>query len=276
MKRVAMPMAVMIVCLLGMFSRANANPVIPKSDTPKLRLSQDNSAGYSAQVWDIAGNEANFFIRDISGGSKLPFRIQPGAPTSTLTLRSDGNVGIGTWAPTSALAIYRTGADAAVTLQRTDGVVATLNASGSSFFVGATSNHSVGFLANNVNLLSLNPDGSLTSSSGASLTSGGVWTNASSRSLKEDIKPLSTEEALQTLNGLEPVLFRYKAEKNRQYAGFIAEDVPEMLASSDRRGLSPMDIAAVLVTVVQEQQQTINALRSDLEQLKKMIKEHAI
>ena len=32
----------------------------------------------------MAGNETNFFIRDVTNGSKLPFRIRPGAPTSSI------------------------------------------------------------------------------------------------------------------------------------------------------------------------------------------------
>ncbi len=38
--------------------------------------------------------------------------------------------------------------------------------------------------------------------------------------------------------------------------GFIAEDVPDLIATKDRKGLSPMDIVAVLTKVVQEQQKT--------------------
>ncbi|PKP03550.1 MAG: hypothetical protein CVU11_07845 [Bacteroidetes bacterium HGW-Bacteroidetes-6] len=76
---------------------------IKKSDTPGLKLEQDNTAGWTPQTWDIAGNEANFFIRDVTGGSLLPFRIQPTTPTSTLTLKSPGYVGIGTWSPTATL-----------------------------------------------------------------------------------------------------------------------------------------------------------------------------
>ena len=65
------------------------------SNTPALRLEQDGSGGFSPYTWDIAGNEANFFIRDVTGGSRLPFRIRPGAPTSSLNIAASGNVGIG-------------------------------------------------------------------------------------------------------------------------------------------------------------------------------------
>jgi hypothetical protein len=83
------------------------NPVmnlnIVWGDTPSIRLDQDNSSGWTPQVWDIGGNEGHFFIRDTSAGSKMPFRIQPGTPTNTITLKADGKVGIGTWSPLATL-----------------------------------------------------------------------------------------------------------------------------------------------------------------------------
>jgi hypothetical protein len=93
--------------------------------------------------------------------------------------------------------------------------------------------------------------------SGAYVSTGGVWTNASSREYKDNIKDLSVEEAARTFEGLNPVTFTYKKEVGAQHVGFIAEDVPDLVATQDRKGLSPMDIVAVLTKVVQEQQQTL-------------------
>lgn len=59
-------------------------------DSPTLRLEQDGSSGFTPQTWDIAGNEANLFIRDVTNGSKLPFRIRPNAPTDSLDITTDG------------------------------------------------------------------------------------------------------------------------------------------------------------------------------------------
>ncbi len=73
------------------------------SDTPAIRLEQNNSGGFTAQTWDIGANEANFFVRDVTSGSRLSFRIRPGAPTSSIDIAASGNVGINTASPTSTL-----------------------------------------------------------------------------------------------------------------------------------------------------------------------------
>ncbi|KJU85957.1 hypothetical protein MBAV_001851 [Candidatus Magnetobacterium bavaricum] len=96
--------------------------------------------------------------------------------------------------------------------------------------------------------------------SGAYVTTGGVWTNASSREYKKDIQSLTSEDAMLAFNKLEPVSFKYKTD-DKQHIGFIAEDVPDLVASKDRKGLSPMDVVALLTKVVQEQQKTIAELQ---------------
>lgn len=96
--------------------------------------------------------------------------------------------------------------------------------------------------------------------SGAHVTVGGVWTNASSRSLKENIQDLSAEEALAALLELSPKKYNYKTDKDELYLGFIAEDVPDIVATNDRKGMSAMDVVALLTKIVQEQQKKIEEL----------------
>ena len=72
---------------------------VATGDTPAHRLEQTGANGFTAQTWDVAGNEANFFVRDVTSGSRLPFRIRPGAPTSSIDINSSGFVGIGTSSP---------------------------------------------------------------------------------------------------------------------------------------------------------------------------------
>jgi hypothetical protein len=76
---------------------------VSTGDTPAMRLEQTGASGFTAQTWDIAGNEANFFVRDVTGGSRLPFRIRPGAPTSSIDIAASGNVGIGAASPQQKL-----------------------------------------------------------------------------------------------------------------------------------------------------------------------------
>ena len=84
-----------------------ANPVVPlhvvDGNTPTLRLEQDGSSGFTAQTWDLAGNEANFFIRDTTHSSNLVFRIEPGTPANTMYLDDTGRVGLGTTSPLATL-----------------------------------------------------------------------------------------------------------------------------------------------------------------------------
>ncbi len=73
------------------------NQHIAAGDTPAIRFDQDGTGGWSPQVWDVAGNETNFFVRDTTGGSRLPFRIQPGAPSNSISICANGAVVIGGW-----------------------------------------------------------------------------------------------------------------------------------------------------------------------------------
>jgi hypothetical protein len=72
-------------------------------DSPTLRLQQDGTSGFAPQTWDVAGNETNFFIRDATNGSTLPFRIRPGADSSSIFIDTDSSVGMGTASPAARL-----------------------------------------------------------------------------------------------------------------------------------------------------------------------------
>ena len=78
---------------------------IKDRDTPGIRLDQDGSGGWSPQVWDVAGNETNFFIRDATNNSALPLKIKSGAPTNSFYIQETGNIGLGTSSPSEKLDI---------------------------------------------------------------------------------------------------------------------------------------------------------------------------
>lgn len=117
----------------------------------------------------------------------------------------------------------------------------------------------------NVGIGVARPEYPLEMANGAFVSAGGAWTNRSSRADKENIEDLSADEALAAVLALEPVSFNYKAERGEDYVGFVAEDVPALLAVGDGKSLSSMDIIAALTRVVQEQQRRIEALEAKLE-----------
>ena len=123
----------------------------------------------------------------------------------------------------------------------------------------------------NVGIGTTTPAYPLQMASGARVTTGGVWTNASSRDYKENIEELTVAEAVDAVAKLDPVKYNYKVDREDKHVGFIAEDVPDLVATKDRKGLSPMDVVAVLTKVVQEQQKTIAALSREVEGLKKVL-----
>ena len=106
------------------------------------------------------------------------------------------------------------------------------------------------------------------------MTVGGMWTNASSREYKDNIKGLKVEDAMETLQGLNPVTFSYKVSPEENHVGFVAEEVPDLIATKDRKGLSPMDIVAVLTQVVQEQQKTMQEQQKTIKEQGKVTEEH--
>jgi len=117
----------------------------------------------------------------------------------------------------------------------------------------------------NVGFAVSRPNHPLEMASGAHVSAGGVWTNRSSRESKENISDLSPDAATAAVMGLQPVTFNYAIEQGEDYVGFIAEDVPSLLASADRESLSAMDIVAALTRVVQEQQRRIEELEAKLD-----------
>ena len=108
---------------------------------------------------------------------------------------------------------------------------------------------------------------------GGAYTNGSQWIDASSRDYKENIKGLNGDEAMEVLAKLNPVKFNYKAQAEETHVGFIAEDVPELVATKDRKGMSPMDVVAVLTKVVKEQRRVMEKQESIAREQQESLKE---
>ena len=91
----------------GRIGMGTATPVVElhivNGDSPTVRLEQDGSSGFTPQTWDMAGNETNWFVRDATNGSRLPLKIRPSAPTNSIFVDTDGDVGLGIANPSAKL-----------------------------------------------------------------------------------------------------------------------------------------------------------------------------
>jgi hypothetical protein len=239
-------------------------------DTPTLRLQQDGSSGFAPQTWDVAGNETNFFVRDVTNGSQLPFRIRPDAPTNSIFIDVDGDVGFGTSSPGFPVhLITDSSTNAAVVSERTNGATTYMNATDTRGVFGTATDHNLRFVRNSTFQMDLIGNSDIVMQDGGGYN--GTWNPASSRELKENIKDLTVDDAMEALGGLKPVTYNYKADKEEARVGFIAEDVPELVAMNGRKTLGTVDIVSVLTKVVQEQQKSIKKQQKLISDLNKRI-----
>ncbi|MDQ1351725.1 MAG: hypothetical protein QG657_2030 [Acidobacteriota bacterium] len=222
--------------------------------------------GYNAGYYETGSNK--LYIENSNSASPLIY-----GEFNNNIVTVNGKLGVGTSTPDYPMELETTGENAAFVTTRTDGAKNFMSATDSYAQFGAASNHPVRIMVNSTWKMMVNTDGSLSMYNGASCTTGGVWTDASSRALKENIENLSTGEAMETLTKLNPVKYNYKVDKTDKHVGFIAEDVPDLVAASDRKGLSPMDVTAVLTKVVQELQKENQEQKNLNQEYRKIISE---
>lgn len=103
---------------------------------------------------------------------------------------------------------------------------------------------------------------------------GTSFVNSSSRELKDKINDLPSEKASAALRQLNPVEFVYKDDETADpRIGFIAEDVPDLIAEPDRKSVPVMDVVALVTRVVKDQQKTIDEQQKAMDKQKKFIDE---
>jgi hypothetical protein len=295
---------------VGMGTGAPQTKLHLASQAPNtLRFETQDGNGNTLRFWDVHTDANTFSVLDSTG--TVPLLIKKSSPTNSLVIDTGGGIGAGTSTPTAlgngtlagkvlnvvssnnrstlasqgmlgAYLILANGSGAAnhrIFQLRTAGGVSAFDVVGDNLAAIVPNvlnfNMTNGFVGVGIAADSVSP---LKMKSGAHVTTGGVWTNASSREVKQDIEPLTIEQARETVQALTPVGFRYKEEPDEQYLGFIAEDVPDLVATNDRKSLAPMDIAAVLTKVVQDQDTQLRAQQKQLHELaeyKKLVAELA-
>jgi hypothetical protein len=244
--------------------------------TPWVLFKDTSTSPFPTNDWRIVVNDATsgsdlFSIEDVDAGSKRIFTLEAGAPENSLYVDSNGRIGLGTSTPACPLEMKTTGMNAKIVFDMTDGATTFINSTAISTNFGSISNHPLKFYVNNFWRMRLNTNGRLDMLNGAVCTTAGEWQDASSREYKENIVNLTADEAFDTLTGLNPVKFNYKADKTEKEVGFIAEDVPELVATKTGKNLGTMDIVAVLSKVLQEQQKLNREQQETISELKKRV-----
>lgn len=86
----------------------------------------------------------------------------------------------------------------------------------------------------------------------ATLTTGGVWTNASDRTLKENIEPLDKAAILAKIAALEITRWNYIADENKEkYIGPMAQDFHALFGVGREKTISTIDPAGVALVGIQ-------------------------
>jgi hypothetical protein len=274
---------------------------INTTDTPAMRLEQNNSGGFTAQTWDVAGNEANFFVRDVTSGSRLPFRIRPGAPTSSIDISATGAVGVGTASPSKKLHVFdqnsqimidrpaNTALNYALINFATNGTAKFFfgmnadsdpNVDKLSFFDSAFSaaNAVMTFTGGNVGIGTNAPTDKLSVNGTASKPGGGTWAVFSDERLK-NIKG-NYNSGLSAVMKLQPLRYEYKPDNalgiksEGEHIGFGAQAVqkviPEAVTTNGSGYLMVNNdpIIWTMLNAIKEQQQEIVELKKQIRQLR--------
>lgn len=244
---------------------------IATNNTPAMRLEQNSSGGFTAQTWDIAGNEANFFVRDVTGGSRLPFRIRPGAPTSSIDISASGDVGVGTASPTAALHVSRSTGALATMLKMSNNlgiqVLFDRTDAGANDWQMSNFNQTfqVSVPGSATPQFSLNANGNLT-------IGGTQYLTGSSRDLKENFVPVNGEDILQRLVAMPLTEWNAKADPTQKHIGPVAEDWwATFRLGPDDKHVSTTDIGGVALAAIKGLYQVVAEKEASIVQLQQTV-----
>ena len=90
---------------------------IVNGDSPTVRLEQDGSSGFTPQTWDMAVTRPTGSSVTPPTVPRLPLKIRPSAPTNSIFVDTDGDIGLQTSSPDAALHVRGTDGDTSVHIQ---------------------------------------------------------------------------------------------------------------------------------------------------------------
>jgi len=134
------------------------------------------------------------------------------------------------------------------------------------------------YITNTAGLAAYNPARVINTSTGAYLSSGGTWTNASDKNLKENFSPIDGNEILQKLDELPIVSWNYKADRDRvKHIGPVAQDFYRLFGlGDDDKTISTVDPAGIALAAIQQlyrNQQELQRKSDEIDQLKVQVRQ---
>jgi len=288
----------------GNVGLGTSTPVVEQhivdGDSPTIRLDQNGSSGFTPQVWDMAGNETNFFVRDVTNGSRLPFKIRPNSPTDALVLEPAGtrlnnlttfsaNVGMGMGLTTADHPLQVRGDGSATTVRIEE--VSSINLARELLLLANNGASTIQFDDTSGNLHdwqisstrfgffiteedSGTTEFSLSRGTG-NLTISGTLTQNSDVNRKTNITPVDPAYVLQRVSELPISTWAYKEDEQVLHLGPMAQDFFRQfgLGNSDRK-IATIDTSGVALAAIQglkqeldRKDQEISRLRTEIEQL---------
>jgi hypothetical protein len=117
-------------------------------------------------------------------------------------------------------------------------------------------------------------------SSGAKLTVGGVWTNASDANLKENFQPVDGQQILDKVDALPITEWNYKTEpEETKHIGPTAQDFQQVFGvGSDGHSISTIDPSGIALAAIKElnkKVKEVDQLKSELRELKALVEKLA-
>lgn len=274
------PADTLVVEAGGDIGMGTDNPIVQMhmrdGNTPTVRLEQDGSSGFTPQTFDMAANEANFFIRDVTNGSNLFFRAQPGAPQNSIYIANNGEIGMGTADPRAKLHINNGGSIFAASAN--DDLV--IQDDGPARF--ALVNTAKSDTADESNVWTFNGNGTLRISASndaaemiltnaGNMTILGTLTEGSDRNSKTGITPVDPAEILAKVEALPVSHWSYKtdAESGVSHIGPMAQDFYAAFGTgATDKGISSLDSSGVALAAIQALSQRIEELEQELDALR--------
>lgn len=248
------------------------------------------------------GLKSTLFLNSIGGDVRIS--------STRFTVTDGGYVGIGDTSPLAPLHIATNGGDTSLTthgymligqpngsnisidpneiMARNNGAAATLylQHEGGNVFVANGSGSGTLRVGTNGKFIQMRNTGTqldIDVSSGDNLYINNTGTgdvfirnrrDISTRTIKDGIFNLTTQDAYDLLANLSPVGFHYKDDANKRVElGFIAEDAPDVIATDDHKAISYQGIVATLTGVVRDQAARIDDLTAELARIRRMMEQ---